>query len=507
MMLNYSVLIIEQIGDEQNHIRDSICQFPEIGLVLCASNAEDGFHLFQVHMPELLIVDMDLEQLENLQVIDQIVQCAPQTVFIMIGEWKEIAFIRHIMHIHTFDYLPKPYQLEGFMKVFSECIVSMKEKQQFIENLIQNRLRTLKPEIDHIVLQTVVTGHEISRLQNYLKFYDYFVCESFSAILSKDVKQDVFQFFIEHLESLQLYVIHDYIAETHVFLICSNCKVSTHIAKQVKGIIDKVNEDDFVLGIGFVKDDSIDYHSSYLEALEEFNEQNVNKIVLRDQFFDDIQNKQLNAYSIRIIKDYLLNNMEAYFSDIRSLSSMLQVYNQTQINIFLERLIVCCETYIRQTYSDYQIIDPDTYVISLDEDHRFLSIHRQLQQIFKLLLQPLHMEQSSTSLKVVQQADAFIRKNYKKHLTLEQLANHINVSTYYICRLFQEHTMMTFIEIVNMYRIEEAKKLLLSEKRIKVIAFEVGFKSSTYFGRVFKQSTDMTPKEYRMKYWVEYHKK
>lgn len=504
-MSNYNVLIIEQLGDEQDQIPTAIRQFSEIGLVLCAHNAEDGFRLFQIHQPELIIIDVD--HMDRLAFIDQVVQCVPTTVCIMVGEWRDVSFFRHILPTYTFDYIPKPYQMEELIEVFSRCITWMNKKYQYVETMIQKRLEHILPEIDHIVLQTIVNDHEISRLVNYLNVYEQRVCESFCAVLAQNTKQDIIQYVIKQLTTMHLHVIHDDVDDMHVFLVCNQTKFSSPLLNKVKQLMDEINHDEFILGVGFIKQDTLDYHTSYLEALEILNEQRINKKEAQDELFDEIQNKQLEIYGVRIVKDYMLNNLEAYFSDIRSLSSLLQGYRQHQVNLILTQLLNGCEQYIKQTYSEYRLTESDSYLIVVDEEHPFLSIHRQLQQVFKQLLQPLHMEKSSTSFKVVQQADAFIRKNYKKQLTLEQLANHLNVSTYYICRLFQEHTMMSFIDIVNMYRIEDAKKLLLSEKRIKDIAFEVGFKSSTYFGRVFKQSINMTPKQYRMKYRVYYREK
>ena len=55
----------------------------------------------------------------------------------------------------------------------------------------------------------------------------------------------------------------------------------------------------------------------------------------------------------------------------------------------------------------------------------------------------------------------------------------------------------SFTDYLNNCRIEHAKLLLKTDIKIKTIASLVGYNSTTYFERVFKQITFLTTKEYR----------
>jgi AraC-like DNA-binding protein len=58
-----------------------------------------------------------------------------------------------------------------------------------------------------------------------------------------------------------------------------------------------------------------------------------------------------------------------------------------------------------------------------------------------------------------------------------------------------------FMDLLNNYRIEEAKEMLLkpgkNDRSILEIAFEVGFNSKEVFNRCFKKYTGMTPSEFK----------
>ncbi|MEG2751698.1 MAG: helix-turn-helix domain-containing protein, partial [Anaerorhabdus sp.] len=83
------------------------------------------------------------------------------------------------------------------------------------------------------------------------------------------------------------------------------------------------------------------------------------------------------------------------------------------------------------------------------------------------------------------------------------VADKLGISSYYVCKLLSMSEHKTFIDLLNAKRVDEAKKLLMKNERIKDITFEVGFQSPTYFARVFKKNEGITPKEYKAKFIIE----
>ena len=99
---------------------------------------------------------------------------------------------------------------------------------------------------------------------------------------------------------------------------------------------------------------------------------------------------------------------------------------------------------------------------------------------------------------IIQKSIAYIRENYKSDITLDDVAKHISLSRVYFCSYFKKVTGDNFINELNRYRIEEAKKLLVStDITISSIAEEVGYKSIPYFYKTFTKFTGQAPTEYR----------
>lgn len=87
----------------------------------------------------------------------------------------------------------------------------------------------------------------------------------------------------------------------------------------------------------------------------------------------------------------------------------------------------------------------------------------------------------------------FIDENYKRKIDIDEVAQLTNLSNAAFCRYFKKMTRLTFIEFLNHYRINQAKKLLLIDKNVTESCYETGFESLSYFNRTFKKITSENP--------------
>lgn len=93
----------------------------------------------------------------------------------------------------------------------------------------------------------------------------------------------------------------------------------------------------------------------------------------------------------------------------------------------------------------------------------------------------------------------YIEANYDKQLTLQEVAEKVNMSLFHFSRVFKKETGYAPYEYIIKTRINHAKNLLKrSDKTVKQVAFEVGFNSETNFIQTFHRMTDMTPYVFKM---------
>ena len=101
-------------------------------------------------------------------------------------------------------------------------------------------------------------------------------------------------------------------------------------------------------------------------------------------------------------------------------------------------------------------------------------------------------------LDVLYKSVLYIKANYMKKLTLEDVANHVYLSPAYLSKIFKDETGYNFNAYLNMVRIEESKKLLLGNTTDLVdIASLVGYEDQSYFSKVFKKLVGLSPGKFR----------
>ena len=92
----------------------------------------------------------------------------------------------------------------------------------------------------------------------------------------------------------------------------------------------------------------------------------------------------------------------------------------------------------------------------------------------------------------------YINGNLLRELSIDEICAAIHVSKYYFCHRFKEEIGMTVMEYVLKTRLVMAKELLRKEKTsVTEVAARCGFSGLSYFSRVFKEETGLTPLAYR----------
>lgn len=91
--------------------------------------------------------------------------------------------------------------------------------------------------------------------------------------------------------------------------------------------------------------------------------------------------------------------------------------------------------------------------------------------------------------------------NYKKEITLEEVASLSNLSVTSFCRYFKLMTKKTFYDFLIEIRVSHACRFLIENKLpTEMICFDCGFNNVSNFYRHFKKVTGMTPLDYKRKY-------
>ena len=92
---------------------------------------------------------------------------------------------------------------------------------------------------------------------------------------------------------------------------------------------------------------------------------------------------------------------------------------------------------------------------------------------------------------------SYFNKNYKEPFIAEKYAATLNMSVSWLRKLFKQQVGVSLNKYLTNLRINKAKALMCSDLQIGDISEMVGFQDQLYFSRVFKQSTGLSPREYK----------
>jgi len=232
-------------------------------------------------------------------------------------------------------------------------------------------------------------------------------------------------------------------------------------------------------------------------------------IVGTDQFFESY------AYVEPALLDYPMAKEEQLLERIESgdKDEARQILNEILGHIFfsssgsievmrarvVELVVLLSRAAIRGGADTAQMISASITLIgqiytfrNIDEIAFWLSgvMNRFSEQVFNLA----HVKHAD----VIYRAVDYIRKHYTRKVTLEETAALVYLSPAYFSRVFKDEMKVNFNTYVNQVRVEAAKKLLLNDSVPLIdIASQAGFDGQSYFSKVFKKMTGVTPGKYR----------
>lgn len=101
----------------------------------------------------------------------------------------------------------------------------------------------------------------------------------------------------------------------------------------------------------------------------------------------------------------------------------------------------------------------------------------------------------------ISKAEQFIKKNYGKQLSLNDVAEHLEMSPWHFSKVFYKNVGIHFSQYLLNVRMEEAVHLLKNTNlKIYEVATRVGYNNTDQFSRMFKKSIGKSPKDYKKQF-------
>jgi two-component system response regulator YesN len=484
--------------------------FPELSITGESGNGFEAVSLAYSEKPDFMLVDVGLPGKNGLNVIAEIQSFSRETTFIIISSHDNFEFAQRAIKLGVEDYLLKPVRLESLKAAISSS-VSRKESRHEASNLL-NRMESIRPLIESDFIYSVVSGGQSEAQRKLLAFWGYEnspgACFVISArngaghphILIKNFLEDAGQKALSGFFNNQsiIYLLMDGKAENGGLE--ELCRITLAYLEN--------NYRDFHIGVSELMEGGNNWSTAYRQAkiaLKHAEEEGrpIKRYDRTAMFYSDgMPENSVNgggklaawvSLFVRIILDNREDQLEKLVEEIcLALISGSGFYAAREEAY---KLIILLEQELKKALPVTEVQAGADAVILKAGEPRHLEMC--LLSHVKRLSLLVHETRDQNKNYFVDRAVVYIKTSYQKEISLGSIAKEINVSPYYLSKLFRKYTGKTCTELIAEERIEAAKRLLVQNYSSKETCFQVGFNSQNYFVKIFKKYVGVTPGEYR----------
>ncbi|MGZ9583806.1 AraC family transcriptional regulator [Paenibacillus marinisediminis] len=225
-------------------------------------------------------------------------------------------------------------------------------------------------------------------------------------------------------------------------------------------------------------------------------------------FSDDIMRLKSKEYVFPVhkekqfIESLMSGNVEKARSIYIDIVGEISEYSFTVVQLVISHLALTVNNVLRALKKNNAILtlpEFDTTFLLPNHVETMEEINTPYFKIFEEISQKLEEKRSTKQEDLIRKIHEIIERDYSdSNLCLNSIAEEFSMSPIYLSRLYKQLTTNALPDIISEMRLNKAKELLkTTDSTIVDIAEKTGFTSSSYFYRIFKNSTGITPSDYR----------
>ena len=189
----------------------------------------------------------------------------------------------------------------------------------------------------------------------------------------------------------------------------------------------------------------------------------------------------------------ILNELLGYVLFYEGNNLDLIKHRSVELCSLLSRAVIRCGAHSKEI-----LIVNEKFINNLQSINSLDSLCYELQRTVEIFIENMYYKSSTTNHDCIKKAVKYLVSNYSKEITLEEISSYVNLSPSYFSSLFKQVTKSNYKDYLNNIRVEESKLLLVNTNYpIIDIALATGFDDPSYFSKVFKKYTGISPLKYR----------
>lgn len=520
----YKLIIVDDEFDVRSRISQSIekfdCGFEIVGTYENGLDALEGVNQYS---PDLVITDIRMPFMTGIELIEKIRETKPLTKVIIITGFDEFDYAKQAIDLGVIGFLTKPILGDDLKVIIKKAKEDLDEEYYRntslanMEQFIKESLPIIRENDLHRLINLSNIDEKFAKKLEYdgiLLNYKYF------AVCISDIDSDVARDDIEKHE-INLLTVKKYVSEGlqntffHetfmkndyvISIIKSNDEITTsQLEKCFEYSLMKAKKyADFTLSVGISKIyKTMNFKDMYKEAQKALEYRNA----MGGSEVYSYSNIATQLSNVKIIDDSDYKNL-TYAIHFKTFSEIIEILKELKnkvaspeyrptyafnISGILNAILKACDnlpmlyeekTDFHQKMLDFKTID--------DLFGWFNSLIEKVQNINNDIISDNIQKNLN---KIIDYIDSHYTDN---DLSLELLAEKVNISISYVSAILKKEKNTTFVKYLTTLRMEKAKELLKNPNlKIVDIAESIGFSEPYYFSHSFKKYQGVSPKEYR----------
>ncbi|HHY81303.1 MAG TPA: response regulator [Clostridiales bacterium] len=483
-------------------------------------DGDEAVSFLEKNQVDVVLTDIKMTFISGIDLAKFIYERKLPVKTVFISGYKDFEYARQAVKYNIVQYLLKPISLKEIHQVFEEIRAEL-DKERDLLKLKNTRIKKYDELLAYareqfftdLVLGALQNPSEIQKrfsvLDLDLNLAEYPCClwnlsiDRFDLYLSKnwDYGMEAFHKAIYNVlctskESFLFYIITRHDSKFRILIIASKVYSLDEFMQLVESHIrSAASNARKLLGIE-VNSDYVQYFPSLLNLSQSFNIQSAEKTGFKSSVQDDLED-QLKLLMTHIQER---NKESAYSLTEQILLQLNPLGLQESSRILTRQLTRIVKQLKMNNISVPEEINEDSIYKAMTELSSKDEIREYVFTLLNCCFQEPNNDVNQSYSITIQNIKEFIKDNYYKDITLDDIADYVFLSPVYISRLFKSKTGENFNDYLIRVRMENAIKFL-DDPQYKVyeVGHKIGYQSTKYFYKLFKQFYGCTPTEYRRK--------
>ncbi|GFN30181.1 response regulator [Paenibacillus xylaniclasticus] len=461
--------------------------------------------------PDLVLMDIKMPGISGLEAIELMRQSNPLTKFIMVTAYETFDYARQAIKLGVRDYLLKPSKASEIVAVVRKVIDELKSERELSESIEQERqtLHRMMPLIESDVVMGLLYDH----------VHEIHI-EEMLAMLGGDITKEAF---------VMLIVLGEGQTEAAYAALKAKIRqlgcgwVGAMVGRQVPIIVflqvgttyraqaaslvqqllttqQRIIGTGGFIGVGSPYPSLYDIRHSFREALLATADVSLpSRYMLYIDMNMEVREPQRKHQHLHREEKELIEWIRlGQWEELRSsLNALIDAGERRAMP-----LVQCSQSLLEFMWIVYRTAielgaDAERPLFSFQAGH-YYQLRTEANCMLDSLIESLITHRGKLEPDMIGQIKQYITQHLKEEISLESIAQRVQMSPYYISKMFKDQLGINYIDFLTECRIDKAKKLMLDPQlSMKEITFEVGYNDPNYFSKVFKKVCGCSPSEYR----------